>query len=496
MLTTTTFSGRPDSSPVPGSMTEAESRPVRDKHMEAISGFGFVLFLVVNATLFLRPAEVFEDLRGIEIYQYSILACLLCSVAPFLRAFRIRDLERKPIVVCVVATLLAGVVSLLAQVALDEAWAAALGGLKTLIYFFLLIGLVTTPRRLRLLILSLSLFASCAVLLAILNYHHVIKLTPAIVRAPVDGVVVPLGMDPPKDPNEPERMEGTGMFQDPNDLCCLIVLGLIFTLYGLTEKDLGFFRAIWLIPLGIYGYGFALTGSRGGFLALLAGLAVLVRLRFGLYKLVVLGVIGLPLLVAVLGGRQTEITTRTQTAQQRVQIWSAGLLIFRSAPVFGVGMHHFTESVDFVAHNSYIQTYAELGFVGGTLFLSIFYLSVYSLYRLVVPSRRWLADLRARSPDTPPPSTALEDPILARMHPYLTGGVTAWAAGMMTLSLCYLTPTYSIPGMAVAFLTMTGARPWMRWQCFDTRLVKHLVVVGFVALVVGYIAVRIMFRLT
>ena len=36
-------------------------------------GLGFFLFLLVNAALFVRPADVIPELVGVEIYQYLIL---------------------------------------------------------------------------------------------------------------------------------------------------------------------------------------------------------------------------------------------------------------------------------------------------------------------------------------------------------------------------------------------------------------------------------------
>ena len=42
-------------------------------------GLGFFLFLLVNAALFVRPAEVVPALVGWNIYEVLILACLAAS---------------------------------------------------------------------------------------------------------------------------------------------------------------------------------------------------------------------------------------------------------------------------------------------------------------------------------------------------------------------------------------------------------------------------------
>ena len=39
--------------------------------------------------------------------------------------------------------------------------------------------------------------------------------------------------------------------------------------------------------------------------------------------------------------------------------------------MFGIGESRFHEEIHKVAHNSYVHAYAEMGFFGGTVFLSI-----------------------------------------------------------------------------------------------------------------------------
>jgi putative inorganic carbon (HCO3(-)) transporter len=52
------------------------------------------------------------------------------------------------------------------------------------------------------------------------------------------------------------------------------------------------------------------------------------------------------------------------SARGRVEAWSEGLTMFTSHPLFGVGYSRFTEYNELVAHNSFIHTFAELGFLG------------------------------------------------------------------------------------------------------------------------------------
>ena len=81
----------------------------------------------------------------------------------------------------------------------------------------------------------------------------------------------------------------------------------------------------------------------------------------------------LPIMFILFGGRQTNINMGgDDTMQERVQLWSEGLDLFREAPVFGIGYREYAEQVGQVAHNSFVHCYAELGFFGGTIFLAAF----------------------------------------------------------------------------------------------------------------------------
>src|SRR5262249_45050570 len=133
--------------------------------------------------------------------------------------------------------------------------------------------------------------------------------------------------------------------------------------------------------IGLFGAGLALTQSRGGMVALLSGLAAFFYARFGPGKSLLLGGLVLPVLLTVFGGRMTEISTSANTGQSRVGLWVEGVAMLKESPLFGIGADNFRQRLDFVAHNSYLHTYAELGLFGGTLFLGAFYLAAVLLFR-------------------------------------------------------------------------------------------------------------------
>ena len=72
---------------------------------------GFVLFLVVNAVLFVRPSDAIPWLVGVEMYQYAILLCFAISLPAVLGHLQPEKLESRPIDLCVLALLPAVVLS-------------------------------------------------------------------------------------------------------------------------------------------------------------------------------------------------------------------------------------------------------------------------------------------------------------------------------------------------------------------------------------------------
>jgi O-antigen ligase len=431
------------------------------------SGIAFALFLAVNATLFVRPAEVFPDLAQVNVFLFLILANLALAFPTVLVQLSPAVLDKRPTTTCVLGLFLAVILSLLGHVTLEVGSERTFLFFKTVVYYLLLISLVDTPSRLRIFVLSLLFCASITVLLAILDFHKVIEL-PRLLRS----------VDHPEygwEQNE-DRLGGSGLFQDPNDLCALIAMTVPLCLYGLADVTGGPLRLLWVGSMGMFAYGFAKTQSRGGMIALMAGLGAFMRARYGWGRTLLLGAAGLPILAVMVGGRQSEISTSAVTAQQRILLWSDALENVRGAPLFGIGMEEFRLRSGYVAHNSYLHALAELGLVGGLLFLGVVYLPISGLYRL------------CKHP------AAIEDPDMRRLHPYLFGALVGYAAAMLSLTLCFNMPTFAVIGMGVAFLGVAvrrSAAPGLVDDKFDGRLLLRLIGAGFCFLGGAYLFVRL-----
>jgi O-antigen ligase len=430
----------------------------------ASHGIGFALFLVLNATLFVRPGEIVPALIGWEIYQALILLCLLAAFPAILEQLQARSLESRPITVCVLALLLAVVLSHLSHARLEEAALFGWDFFKLVLYFLLFVGLVTTPDRLRTLLRCLIVFAAFTTTLAILQYHGYITLPnlDPIKEGYLDRTA---GRD-----STVVRLVGSGLFHDPNDLCSLLVVSILLALWALTDPNSGASRLLWLVALGLFLYGLKLTQSRGGLLALLAGLGMFFQARFGISKAIALGALLLPVLLLG-GGRQTDLNTTSGTGQDRIQLWSDGLTMFRDSPLFGVGRDEFAKSAGLVAHNSFLHAFAELGFFGGIFFVGAFAYSIESLHR------------RGRR-------RVILDPELRRLQPYLLGLLSGYSVGMMSLTLCYIIPTYTLLGAANVFLRLAETSPPLPPARFDARLLVRLAGIGVGVMIVLYVFVR------
>jgi hypothetical protein len=431
---------------------------------------GFSLFILLNAALFLRPAEIVPGMVGLEIYLVIILACFAFSFPTVLEQLTPRSLEGRPITVCVLGLLVAILLSHLSHFYLSG---AALGGFeffKIVVYYLLFVGLVTTPARLRKFLFWLALFAAALALIAVLQYHDLIRL-PTLKTLQAIEKDTATGRD-----MVVRRLQATGPFHDPNDLCVLLVVGILLSLYWITERRLGIGRFAWLGALGLFLYALALTQSRGGFLALLGGLIVFLRMRFGWLTTLLLCAFLLPLFFVVFAGRQTAISATAGTGQERIQIWSDGLMLFRDAPVFGVGMDKYEEFVGHVAHNSYLQAFTELGLFGGVLFVGAIVCALGPLRQLGLKKRHIL------------------NPELRRLHPFLTGAVASYAIGMLSLTLNYIVPTYMVLALAGSFTQLADSDPPLPAARFDLRLIGRLVGVSLLFLAGLYLFVRAFFQ--
>jgi hypothetical protein len=428
---------------------------------------GFFLFLLVNAVLFIRPAEIVPALVGWPIYEAVIIADLLVSLPALLRQLTPRSLAERPLTACVLGMLAAVVLSHLSHLFL---WGARHSGIeftKVLLYYLLLVANVNTLGRLRGFLAALVFYILVLTSLALLQYHGAIHiqaletLQQHEVNEETGELVYFL------------RLRGTGTYNDPNDLSLVLVTGLVICLYGLGNGRPFLMRLLSLLTMVPLAYGLALTKSRGGFMALVAALLILIYVRFGWKKTLALAVIALLALFVLFEGRQTQLSTQESTAQERIQKWSEGLVLFREAPLFGIGEGEFVERVGLVAHNSFIHCYSELGVFGGTLFLGMFFCALWSLHQFGKGHARGL------------------DPRLQRLRPYLMAIITGYGIGLLSLSRSFVAPTYLVLGLSTLYLGLAPRLPRPVAPRLNWRFLRGLALLSPTFLIGAYAFVNL-----
>lgn len=429
----------------------------------------FLLFLLVTATLFVRPAEIVSVLEGLPIYNVLIVGCLAASLPRVLAQLRPKALKRQPITACVVGLVAAVFLSHASYGNLWNARNNAIEFSKNAAYYLLLVANVNSPKRLRFFLFWLL---GCIVVvagLALLQYHGVINIEAlkTLEEESIDKQTGAMIVMP--------RMRSTGIFKDPNDLSMLLVVGMVLAGYSFFDPRVVFFKPALFGALAMFFYALILTKSRGGLLALLVALGALFQARFGWKKAALLGALALPALVVLAGGRQADISGGVSegTGQSRIQLWSYGLTMFRWFPLFGVGHDQYREWAGNVAHNSFLHAFSELGVVGGVLLLGAFYYAVRALYRLGQRGRRF-ADLE-----------------LARLRPYLLGSLAGYSAAMLTLSRNDVVPTYLALGLPVAYLGQAHVVPPLEGTELSWKLIKEFIKVSVLFLVAVYVFVRL-----
>ncbi len=429
----------------------------------------FALFILVNATLFIRPGEFLPQLAGVPIYLLAILSCVVVALPKLIAQWTRQPFGERPISLCMIGLLIGVILSHAAHLDLAKAYVYGIDFARVVVYFLLLVGLVDTPRRLRQFFGWIFGFVLLMGTAAVLTYHGVIDiaaLTPLERHDEADAVT--------GQPITIHQLVGTGTFNDPNDLSLILATGFLVGLYFLNDRKLGFARLSVLVGLAMLVYAQTLTQSRGGLLAWLAGVGLVLAIRVGLRWTIVLTVTGLPVLLTVLGGRVARLSMSEGTAQDRIQLWRDAMVLFRQSPLFGIGTDNLADEIGLVAHNSFVQCFAEMGLLGGMTFVGVFFFATRGLF---------LTDSAAARP---------LDPDLRRMRGYLLALLAALAVGQMTLTRSYVISTYITIGMCEAYqLIVLGLTTQVSLR-LDLKNVVGLVMVTGASLVSILIAVRVL----
>jgi hypothetical protein len=368
---------------------------------------------------------------------------------------------------CVLGLLSAIALSLFANDSVGGAVAGSVLFGKICIYYLLLISVVNSSARLRRFLLCLVLFILVPTGLSLLQYHGypVVPRITTLEQPDIDSDTGEIMVS--------VRLRSVGIFNDPNDLCNIVVTGILLSLSRLNDLRSGAARFWWLAPIGMLGYAVICTKSRGGLLALLAGLGILSASRFGMRKTLLLGTAAVPLLLVVGGGRQTDLSTGHGTSQERIQLWSDALDLFKESPLFGIGKDMFADRTGMQAHNSFFHAFTDLGLVGGTCFCGAFFCLMYGCWRL------GYADAQ------------ITDPELIYLRPYVLAVAAAFSVGLLSITRVYDVLPYLILGQGAAFLRLAAASGQFQGLHFNKKLALRIAAFSGAFVIAFYLFVRL-----
>jgi len=315
----------------------------------------FVGLVNYLALLYIRPQDFMPSLEGTPIMLVVGGATVLLMFVH--RAIRYRSLvfARVPQHLFVLWFYLAIVASQMARMRLHGAFEASLEFVPTVVMYFLVVELVTTFKRVKIVMILL------------------LHLTLALA---VQGLVMHFtGFGFGGKTAYEGRIQAVGIFSDPNDLALIINSVLPLVVLWLVESKSLLVKIYSFVVVVVLVYATFLTASRGGLLCL-GLLAILIFMRkFG--KIVGVGA-GLVVMVAlvVLGPRMNTISPEEASSYGRLEAWVLGMQLFKESPLFGVGFGNFMEYHFRTAHNSFVLCASELGLIGLYPWLMLIYMSI------------------------------------------------------------------------------------------------------------------------
>lgn len=429
----------------------------------------YILFLMANAALFLRPAELFPAFGDVPLYLYLIVATVVCAIRPIHNQLRLATLVQQPVNMCVVLVTIAVGVSHLSLGQFGMAVKSWNAMVKVMLYYMALVAVITTPLKLRGFLMTTAVAASVMIGMSILDFNAWVEEWSG--RADL-WEVRELEKDLPEDaPNKQLRhvvdwgdvsadgeqqwifrITGLGVFKDPNDLALVLTLTTVISFHFLTDPKMTGVRYLWTIPIGLSFWALMLTHSRGGLLGMGVAFMAWLATKYGGKVAIALGLMGAAAVPVALG-RQGNIEISGGTGQQRIQLWADGLAQLKTSKgLFGIGEGTYADIAGLVAHNSFIHAYVELGVLGGTFFFGCFFLPAWAYFLMKRHGLR------------------IEDPELARLFPFMAAILAGWGMGICSLSRSYAPPTYMIIGTSAAFLNLVG---YYRRRPFPILVFNH-----------------------
>jgi putative inorganic carbon (hco3(-)) transporter len=317
----------------------------------------FVLLFLFSIILYIRPYEFFPGLSSFTSMAFYTGVTML-AVFAFSQLSAEGNLTARPREInLVLLIVLAALLSMPMAVSIDDAWKTFSEMLiKTVVTFIVIVNVVRTEGRLKLLwllVLAVSIYLSVS---AINDYRL---------------GVFQVGDISTHDARITGRIKG--LFENSNDLAMHLV-SMIPIAVGLALCKGGLFRKlVYLGGAGIMTAAVVVTFSRGGFIGLVAATLLLVR-RLGRKNrtlttaaLVFAVIMFLAMAPGAYSGRLATVFNSsadlTGSSSQRTEVLKRSIWVTLRYPLTGVGIGNFPHKSprNLVTHNSYTQVSAEMG---------------------------------------------------------------------------------------------------------------------------------------
>lgn len=385
----------------------------------------YVALVLFSLIYFSRPEDWFPGLAHVPLAKIAgILA--ICAMAFSLPQVRRRMPREIFFLMFLIAQLF--VASLMSPVWRGGAFQLTLNFAKVLIIVFVIAATVNTVQRLRVLVLIQAISVSAIAAVAMYKSHLVFG-----------------------------RLEGSlgAYYTDPNDMALVIIISLPLCLALMFLTGNRFLKMVWSISIATMIYAIFLTGSRGGFFALLVVAAVCLwqfavkgRRRY-LLMLAPLAVVVLlyfsgGMLVGRLKGTfdvNDDTAASYDSAQARQELLWRSIEITLEHPLFGVGPGNFNQVSGQwrTTHNSVTLMSSEGGLPALLLYVAILWCGFENL-RLTTKLARGRPELRL-----------LAGALLASLAGY--------AVGSLFLSMAYLYFPYILVGYTTALFAIARKSP-------------------------------------
>ncbi len=331
---------------------------------------GFILTLIYVFLTIISPDQFGEKFADFHLLTYLAGAAFLFSLPEIF--------NRRHLLYSVQTYLLLGfTVTIAISKAVNGWYGGAIFAWKIFLpcvgVFFFIVANVTTPRRLKILALTIAGSSLVVVIEALCGYYFGFHKGTFVLA---QGLFVH-----DEFAGQFDRLRGVGYLSDPNDFAqvLLIALPLLFLAWRRGQDVLN--AAFVLAPAAVLLWAIYLTHSRGALVGLAVLAVMLIRKRLGTTASVLLtsgSIVGL-LALNFTGGRLISASA----GADRLWIWSSGLQMFKRAPLFGIGFGNFTDFYEVTAHNSFVLCLAELGLVGSLIWVALLVTTFMGLNKII-----------------------------------------------------------------------------------------------------------------